>query len=444
MPDRRSTLRSLFAAGVAAVEPAAAVRSHCRVVGDLLQVGDRGYDLASLRRIVVVGAGKASAPMAQAVEALLGERIAGGVVVVKYGHGVPLGRLALLEAGHPVPDDAGETGARAIEQALSGLDARDLVVACWSGGASALLPAPRAGLTLADKQAMTRLLLASGADIAAVNTVRKHLSRLKGGQLARRAAPAAVLCLGISDVVGDDLATIGSGPFVADPGTFAEVEQLVQRLGIVGRLPPAVAALIARGVAGDEAETPKPGDACFARVHHHLVASNQLATDAAAAAARAAGYEPVVWRQPLTGEARGAAAAFANAALHLLERGRRACLIAGGETTVTLGERPGAGGRNQEFALTAAGVLGSVRWRGGPPPISILAGGTDGSDGPTDAAGAFADGGTLARGTAAGLVLGDHLDRHDAYPYFAALDDLLITGATGTNVMDLDLALVDP
>ena len=444
MLDPRTTLRFLFAAGVAAVEPRAAVLAHCRMDGEVLHVGGQRYDLTAFHRIVVVGAGKASARMAQAVESLLGTRISAGVVVVKYDHGAPLSRLRLSEAGHPVPDTAGEAGARAIEDALTDLDARDLVIACWSGGASALLPAPRAGLTLADKQAVTRLLLASGADIATINTVRKHLSRMKGGQLARRAVPATVVCLGISDVVGDDLATIGSGPFVADPGTFADVQALVRRLGIAELLPSAVSALIARGVAGDELDTPKPGDACFARVHHHLVASNQLALDAAAAAARAAGYEPVVWQQPLTGEARAAAATFASAALHLLERGRRVCLIAGGETTVTLGEAPGKGGRNQEFALAAAGVLGSVRWRGGPPPVSILAGGTDGSDGPTDAAGAIADGKTLERGRTAGLDLVSHLDHHDAYPYFAALTDLVITGATGTNVMDLDLALIAP
>jgi glycerate-2-kinase len=201
---------------------------------------------------------------------------------------------------------------------------------------------------------------------------------------------------------------------------------------------------VAAALADPGAETPKPGDPCFARVHHHLVGSNALAVAAAAAAARAAGYEPVVWRQPLSGEARGAGASFANAALALLAEGRRACLIAGGETTVTLGAGHGKGGRNQEFALACAGTLGSVRWRGRPAPMAILAGGTDGSDGPTDAAGAIADGTTLQRAHEAGLDLVAHLDRHDAYPFFAALGDLLISGPTGTNVMDVDLALVDP
>ncbi len=440
MFERFALLRRLFAAAVAAVEPAGAVRTHLRLEEGVLVAGDWRQPLADIGCIVVVGAGKAAAPMAQAVEELLGARIADGVVVVKHGHGVPLARIRLLEAGHPVPDAAGEAGAIAIEAALTGLTERDLVIACWSGGASALLPALRPPLTLADKQEVTRLLLASGADIAAVNAVRKHLSRLKGGRLAQRVAPARVLCLALSDVVGDDLATIGSGPFVADPTTLADVAALIRRLDLVERLPSTVTSLLA----DPAAETPKPGDPCFARVHHHLVGSNALAVDAAAAAARAAGYEPVIWRQPLTDEARGAGATFANAALRLLEEGRRACLIAGGETTVTLGFEHGKGGRNQEFALACAGTLGSVRWRGQPPPITILAGGTDGSDGPTDAAGAFADGTTLQRAQAAGLDLVDHLNRHDAYPFFSALGDLLITGPTGTNVMDLDVALIEP
>lgn len=442
MSDARQILRSCFAAAVAAVEPAAAVRAHLRRDGARLCVGSWTHDLAPDARVVVVGAGKASAAMAHAVEDILGDRISGGVVVVKHDHTAPLTHVRQLEAAHPVPDANGEAGACAIEAALDGLSARDLVIACWSGGASALLPAPRAGLTLADKQAVTRLLLASGGEIAALNAVRKHLSRLKGGQLARRAQPATVMCLAVSDVIGDDLATIGSGPFIADPSTFADVDAAVRRLGIAERLPPAVARLIVEGCAGIATETPKPGDPCFARVHHHLVASNALALQAAADAARAAGYRPVVWGQPLTGEARAAGATFASAALHHLMRGERVCLIAGGETTVTLGDDHGRGGRNQEFALAAAGVLAAARHPAGTAPVAILAAGTDGSDGPTDAAGAFADVTTLARARALGLDLERHLERHDAYPFFAGLADLLISGPTGTNVMDISLALV--
>jgi glycerate 2-kinase len=442
MSDHHAVLRSLFSAAVAAVEPRAAVLGHLQREGRTLVAGTWRHDLAADARVVLVGAGKASAAMAQAVEELLGEDLDAGVVVVKYGHTAGLRRIRQLEAGHPVPDAAGEAGVQAIEAALSGLRPQDVVIACWSGGASALLPAPRLGLGLADKQEVTRLLLASGGDIAALNAVRKHLSRSKGGQLARRAMPASVLCLAISDVVGDDLATIGSGPFIADPTTFAEVAALVRRLGLRERLPGAVARVLDDGLAGRVAETPKAGDACFARVHHQLVASNAQALRAAAAAAQAAGYRPLVWREPLVGEARAAGATFAAAAVHHLAQGGRTCLIAGGETTVTLGESPGRGGRNQEFALAAAGVLGTSRWRGAEVPVAILAGGTDGNDGPTDAAGAIVDGGTLARSRAAGLDLQAHLARHDAYPFFDRLGDLLRTGPTGTNVMDMDLALI--
>lgn len=442
MSDARTLLRSFFAAAVAAVEPAAAVRSHLRRNGTRLTAGAWTHDLDPAGRVVLVGAGKASAAMALAVEEILGEHIDRGVVVVKHGHTAPLTRVQQLEASHPVPDADGEVGAHAIEATLAGLSPRDLVIACWSGGASALLPAPRDDLSLADKQTVTRLLLASGGDIAALNAVRKHLSRLKGGQLARRAQPATVLCLAVSDVIGDDLATIGSGPFIADPTTFADVDALVRRLGIAERLPSAVTRLIADGLAGAAPETPKTGDACFSRVHHHLVASNALALQAAANVATAAGYRTVLWQQPLTGEARAAGATFAGAALHHLSRGERVCLIAGGETTVTLGNDHGRGGRNQEFALAAAGMLASARHPRVPAPVTILAAGTDGNDGPTDAAGAFADATTLARARAAGLDLEQHLNRHDAYPFFDSLGDLLRSGPTGTNVMDVAFALV--
>jgi hydroxypyruvate reductase len=448
MNDRHADLRSIFSAAVAAVEPRAAVLKYLRRDGTRLLLDDGQHDLGADGRVVVVGAGKASAAMAQAVEQLVGERIAHGVVVVKYGHGAALihgaalSKVQLLEAGHPVPDAAGEIAARALEEALHGLTANDLVIACWSGGASALLPAPRAGITLADKQETTRLLLASGGDIAALNAVRKHLSRIKGGQLAQRALPASVWCLAISDVVGDDPATIGSGPFVGDPTTFAEVDAHIHRLGLRGSLPTSVTHLIADGVAGKIAETPKPGDPSLSHVRYRIIANQAQAITAAATAAQAAGYTPIIWREPLTGEARAAGATFACAALHERSNNQRVCLIAGGETTVTLGKNHGIGGRNQEFALAAAGVLGSSPWHGAPVPIAILSGGTDGNDGPTDAAGAIVDGTTMARAHAIGLDLEHHLNSHNAYPFFARLGDLLHSGPTGTNVMDIQIALV--
>ena len=442
MTDRHAELRSIFSAAVAAVEPRAAMLRYLRRDGTRLLVDDWQHDLGAVGRVVVIGAGKASAAMVQAVEQVIGDRIDHGVMVVKYGHGAALSKVQLLEAGHPVPDAAGEIAARAIENALRGLTADDLVIACWSGGASALLPAPRAGLTLADKQETTRLLLASGGDIAALNAVRKHLSCIKGGQLACRALPATVWCFAISDVVGDDPATIGSGPFIGDPTTFADVDAHIHRLGLRKQLPASVAQVIADGVAGKIPETPKPGDASLAHVRYRAIASNAQAIAAAASAAQSMGYTPIIWREPLIGEARAAGAIFASAALHALTKGEHICVIAGGETTVTLGKIHGIGGRNQEFALAAAGVLGASPWRSAPAPITILSGGTDGNDGPTDAAGAIVDGTTMARARAIGLDLEEHLNGHNAYPFFARLGDLFITGPTGTNVMDIHVASV--
>jgi glycerate 2-kinase len=438
MNAAHGTVREIFLQAVQAVEPRAAVHAHCRVAEGALWVAGQRFPLAAGGRIVVVGAGKASAALALAVEDLLEERISGGVVVVKYGHGAQLRRVRLLEAGHPVPDSAGQAAAAALMHALDRLGARDLVIACWSGGASALTPSPLPGLTLADKQEVTRLLLGSGADIAAVNTVRKHLSQLKGGQLARRSAPAAVVCLAISDVVGDDLATIGSGPFYPDHSTFADALALVDRHDLRDALPAAARAALVRGAAGGLSETPKPGDPCFARVHHHIVASNRQALAAAAAAAQARGFRPLLIDAPQVGAAHAAGAALVAQARLLQAGGGRVCLIAGGETTVTLGPAPGRGGRNQELALSAALALDGVAG------ITVLAGGSDGNDGPTDAAGAISDGTTVMRAHARGLAAARHLAGHDAYPLFAALGDLLITGATGTNVMDLTLALIAP
>jgi len=437
MRDARLLLDRLFASAVAAVEPAAAVRRQCQVEGDTLIVGAARIDLRQVERVIVVGAGKASAPMAQAIENLLGERVAGGVVVVKHGHASPLRRVRCLEAGHPVPDAAGEMAALALESALSGLSARDLVIACISGGASALLPAPRPPLTLADKQAVTRALLGCGAAIAEINAVRKHLSRLKGGQLARLAMPARVVALILSDVIGDDLTAIASGPTAPDPTTFAEVAAIIARHDIASRLPTAVAELVARGVAGCEPETPKPGDPCFAGVVNQLVGSNRLALAAAAATAHELGLEPVVIDTPIIGEARRAAADFCARAMTIAAGSSRPrALIAGGEVIVTLGATPGRGGRAQEFTLASALALG------GCSGIAVLAAGTDGNDGPTDAAGAVADGSTLVRAAALGLSAREHLDRHDANPYFAALGDLVLTGPTRTNVMDCYLAVI--
>jgi hydroxypyruvate reductase len=423
------------------VEPGRAVRAHLRRRGHQVLAGGRRLGLAPGGRVWVVGAGKAAAPMARAVERIFGPRVAGGLVVTKYGHGEPLARVQLREAGHPVPDAAGEAAAREQAALLGAVRAGDLVVCVISGGGSALLPGPAEGVTLAEKQEVTRLLLACGATIGEINAVRKHLSALKGGGLARLAQPAALLTLILSDVVGDPLDVIASGPTVPDPTTFATALEVLARHRLEAQVPAAVRRRLEAGARGEVPETPKPGDPIFSRTVNVLVGSNALAVAAAAGRARALGYRPLVLSTTITGETREVAAVHAALARELASSGRPArrpaCLLSGGETTVTM-ERAGQGGRNQEFALAAAlGIEGLEE-------VAVLSAGTDGTDGPTDAAGAWADGQTVARARAAGLDPRAALGGHDAYPFFERLGDLVLTGPTRTNVMDLRLVLAGP
>ncbi len=434
----REILRSCFDAGVQAVDPEVAVRGWLRA---------HPLDFNGVGRVFVIGAGKAAAPMAVALEAELGNRIAAGVIVVKHGHALPLTRIAVYEGGHPLPDAAGQAGAQALWDLVQQVRADDLVVACWSGGASALLALPRSGVSLADLQVVSQELLRSGAPITEMNALRKHLSRITGGQLAAALASAAgapvrVEALVLSDVIGDDLSTIASGPLVGDPSTWAACAAAVECYRL--ELPAAVRALIAAGLAGVEPETPKPGDSCFSRMAHAVVGSNAVALHAIAARARELDCAVTIIDHPVIGEAGLAAELFCRrlvtqAAGH---RGRH-LLIAGGEPTVTLTNVTtdqltgfkGRGGRAQEFAAACVGKLA------GHNDVHILAAGTDGSDGPTDAAGAFVDGTTAPRADYANLNFREALTNHDAYPFFQTLKDLFITGPTRTNVMDVFLGL---
>ena len=437
----RRAARRVFAAAVASASPREAVLRHLRLDGETLVAGKRRYPLRGVKRIWVVGAGKASAGMAQGAEAVLGKRITGGAITVKYGHGAKLRHVTILEAGHPVPDEQGEAGARRIPDLVDNAGSGDLVIALISGGASALLVQPADGITLAEKQETTRLLLASGAGIHEINAVRKHLSQIKGGQLARRAAPARVLALLLSDVIGDDLDVIGSGPAAPDASTFADALGVLDRFGLRGRVPGAVRDRLERGARLEIADTPKPGDPLFKRVQNLVVGSNALAVREAASAARSLGYRPLVLTTSLDGEAREQARMLVAIAREARQTGRPGkpplCLLAGGETVVTL-RGDGKGGRNQEFALAAA--LAAQ----GMPGICLLAGGTDGTDGPTDAAGAIVTGGTVAKGASLGLSAEESLAANDSYSYFAHTGELLRTGPTGTNVMDLYAAFVLP
>jgi hydroxypyruvate reductase len=437
--DLRADARAVFDAAVAAVDPFRVVRRNLVLRRGRIAIGGRQVPLAAGARIRAVAVGKAAAPMMAAAEEALGKRLAAAICVTKRGHGRALSRARLLEAGHPVPDQAGLSAAGEVEALLAGGQAGDLVLVLISGGGSALLPAPAEGVTLAEKQEVTSLLLASGADIGEMNCVRKHLSRLKGGGLARRAAPARVATLILSDVVGDPLDVIASGPTVPDPTTFADALAVLDRRGLRQRVPAAVRARLEAGARGEVPETPKPGDPVFRGSLPVLVGSNRAAVSAAARRARSLGYRPLVLSTTVTGEAREVAAVLAAVAREARQSSQPArppcCLLSGGEPTVTL-RGSGKGGRNQELALAAALGLQDV------PGVVFLSAGTDGTDGPTDAAGALCDGDTVSRARAAGLDPRRHLEGNDAYPFFAALGDLVLTGPTQTNVMDLHAAMV--
>jgi len=433
----RQQALEIFRAALAAADPAAATLRHVRLRDGALLAGRNRYPLRGIRRIHVVGAGKAGAAMAQAIEKLElpPEKRGESLVNVKYGHVAKLRWIQLNESGHPVPDESGVRGARRIAEIATGAGAEDLLICLTSGGASALLPFPAPPITLEEKQAVTTLLLRCGATIHEINGVRKHISGIKGGQLARMAYPARVLALILSDVIGDNLDVIGSGLTAPDASTFSGAKAALEKYGILDQVPASVHQRLEDGARGAIRETPKRGDPAFARVQNLIVGSNRMAVEAAASKAREMGFRTLILSTEIEGETREIARMHAAIAKEIARYGRPvarpACVISGGETTVTL-RGNGFGGRNQEFVLAAAVEIAGLK------RTVVLSGGTDGTDGPTDAAGAIADGHTLARGPEAQK----HLDTNDSYPYFEALGDLVITGPTNTNVMDVRVMLV--
>ena len=424
MSTRKDALK-IFRAALEASDPQHAVLRHLRFDGRILTAGRRKYVLSNFDRIFVIGAGKASAAMASAVERLLGHRVTGGLVIVPDGVGARTHRVRLHAARHPLPDERGVEGARQIAEVARQAGPRDLLIAVISGGASALLPAPRAPLTLEQKQSLTRALMNGGANIHELNAVRKHISLLKGGQLAALAHPAPVVALILSDVIGDDLDVIGSGPTVADRSTVADAQAVLAKYGVRS---PALQ------------ETPKPGDARLGLVQNLIVGSNRLAIDAAAKHARGLGYRTLVLSTFIDGESREIAAMHAAIAKEILAANRPvrrpACILSGGETTVTV-RGSGLGGRNLEFVLAAAIALD------GQKSVTVLSAGTDGADGPTDAAGAIADGHAVVRAAALGLDARAYLKNNDSYHFFEPLHGLIKTGPTGTNVMDVRVLIVE-
>lgn len=435
----RREAKAIFQASVEAADPSRCIHQNVRLCQEVLQIGQTSYHLSDFRRIFVIGAGKASVPMAQAVEQILADRITRGVINTKYGHSRPLQRIEVNEAGHPLPDERGVEGTEKIVKLLKEADRQTLVLCLLSGGGSALMPHPAAGISLEEKQQTTQRLLQSGASIEETNAIRKHLSGIKGGRLCQLAHPARVVTLILSDVVGNKLETIASGPTVADPSTFADCLRIVERYDLVGRLPPSVIRRLQAGVRGGVEETPKPGDRIFSSCQNLVVGDNRLAVEAARAKAISLGYNTLVLSTQIEGEAREVARVYAALAKEVLSSGNPvgspACFIGGGETTVTV-KGEGKGGRNQELVLAAAVQIDGLR------DVVILSGGTDGTDGPTDAAGAVADGQTVRRAKQMGLSASDCLRENDSYQFFRALGDLLMTGPTGTNVMDIQIVLV--
>ncbi len=437
--SRKAHALEIFKAGLKAVAPGSAIARHCRRIGNLLTIGSEVYDLSRYKKILVVGGGKAGSAMAAEIEAILGDRISGGVISVKYGHLAELHRIKIVEAGHPVPDKNGEKGARAILDLTRSAGTDDLVICLISGGGSALMPLPARGLSLADKQKTTGVLLACGATIHEINTIRKHLSDIKGGMLARAAGPATLVSLILSDVVGDDLDVIASGPCVPDSSTFADCMDIITGYGIEEYLPETVVVHLKAGLSGQIPETPKIGDPAFEKTRNLIIGRNIDAVYAAKSAAKNLGYHTLILSSMIEGETRDVARVHGAIAREAVKTGNPIspplCILSGGETTVTIKGR-GLGGRNQEFALAAAMDIA------GHENITVLSGGTDGTDGPTDAAGAVADGTTIARAGALDMNPRRYLSDNDAYHFFDNLGDLIKTGPTNTNVMDLRIILI--
>jgi len=435
----RGDARAIFDAGLKAVDPIKAVKNHINRNGNTLRVQGIEYDVGAYENIYVIGMGKAAASMAKAVEDILGDKLTAGIVNVKYGHTVPLNKIKINEAAHPVPDEAGLKGSQEIIELLKKTSEKDLVICLISGGGSALLPLPAGNLTLEDKQAVTKSLLECGADIHEINSIRKRISAVKGGRLAEHVYPSALISLILSDVIGDDLDVIASGPTVPDTHTFHDCRNIIQKYKLDQRVPKSVIEYIEKGCCGEIEDTPKSDSSVFERTQNAIVGSNILAVSAAKKKAEELGYNSLVLSTFIHGETKEVAKVHTAIAKEIISSGnplkKPACIISGGETTVTI-EGKGLGGRNQEFVLAAALDIEGLN------DVVMLSGGTDGNDGPTDAAGAIADGTTISRANDLGLDGYKYLCENDSYNFFKPLGDLLITGPTNTNVMDLRVLLI--
>lgn len=445
----------IFESGLNAVHAGTAVKTSCRLENNILCVGSTDFDLKKYQNIYIIGAGKASAHMGAAIEELLLPQITSGVICVKYDHSVPLEKIELIEAGHPIPDKNGQKGALCILNLAEQAGINDLIICLISGGGSALLPLPASPLTLADKQKTIQLLLTCGASIDDINTLRKHMSIIKGGWLAQKAHPATLITLILSDVVGDKLDAIASGPCVPDYSTFSDCMNIIKSYGIVNVLPKRVSEHFKKGKAGKIQETPKPGNPAFNNTYNLIIGSNSEALHAAQKKAKTLGYNTLILSSMIEGDTGNAARFHTAIAKEIRKTGNPipapACILSGGETTVVI-KGNGLGGRNQEFALAAAidmknendmkNDMNNKSDMKDEDKVVILSAGTDGTDGPTDAAGAIVDSQTIKKAMATGLDPYRFLDSNDSYNFFKKTDELLFTGPTGTNVMDIRIVLV--
>ncbi|HEY9078343.1 MAG TPA: glycerate kinase [Anaerolineaceae bacterium] len=422
-----------------AADPRKAIAKNLRWAENQLLIGQQPILIPAVGKIFVIGYGKASASMAEEIEHILGERITAGWINTKYGHTAQLEKIRTQEAGHPLVDQNGLSGTREILQMIDRVEEGDVVICLTSGGGSALLELPVEEISLEDLQQVSQALLRCGANIGELNTIRKHLSQVKGGRLAQRLRRGKLINLVLSDVIGSPLDTIASGPTSPDSTTFADVQRVIEKYTLEETLPEVVREYLWKGKLGLVNDTPKEGDPGFARIVNLIIADNRVMCEQAVHTAKALGYQTQLMTTRLQGEAREVAHVITAIAREVVESGNPveapACLIFGGETTVTIrGE--GLGGRNQEMALAAAiDLQGQTR-------IAMICAGSDGTDGPTDAAGAYVDGKTLMRGTEKGIEALSYLQNNDSYHYFKRIGDLVITGPTGTNVNDLVVVLV--
>ncbi len=441
----RSEAVDLFNVAVKRVDPYEAIRGFVRLEGEVLVLGQEDrpqteLDLRRYRRIFVVGGGKATAPMAKAMEDLLGDRITKGIINVKYGFTEELSCTEIIEADHPLPDQNGIDGTRKILDLLDSAGDDVLIFSLISGGGSALLPQPVGEISLAEKQAVTRSLLECGASIDEINAIRKHISSTKGGQMARAASPATTVNLMLSDVVGDKMDVIASGPFVPDMSTFEDVWTILEKYKLIEDIPVSLKEYLGDGVKHRVQETPKEGDPIFQKIYNFIIGSNILALEAVKDEAEKMGYNSLILSSMVEGETKEVAKVHTAITREILSSGYPvnppACIISGGETTVTIRGK-GLGGRNQEFCLATAMEIMDL-----PARVVILSGGTDGNDGPTPAAGAIVDPLTVNRGKSKGMDVSYYLENNDSYHFFQEIDELLITGPTNTNVMDVRIILV--